>query len=77
MTGRSNLPVIVNSSGKLGTSSVAELLARSGMVKRLRTKVSSLRAKLRVRTKRLRQRDRRLADRIRQLGEQVGDIAGG
>ena len=75
--GLSNLPVIVNSSGKLGTSSVAELLARSGMFKRLRTKVSRLRAKLRVRTERLRQRDRRLANRIRQLGKKVGEIGGG
>jgi hypothetical protein len=77
VSGRSNLPMIVNSSGKLGTSSVADLLARSGVVKRLRTRVSGLRARLRVKTQRLRQRDRRLADRIRQLREEVREIGGG
>jgi hypothetical protein len=76
VSGRSNLPVIVDSNGKLGTSSVGDLLAGSGVVKRLRSRVSGLRTKLRVKTQRLRKRDHRFADRIRRLRGRVDEISG-
>lgn len=77
VSGRSNLPVIVNSNGKLGTSSVEDLLDRSAVFRRMRTRVSRLRARLRTKTQRLRRRDRKLAGRIRRLRAEVAEIAGG